>query len=106
MSIEGQTRLPAHAYVGREPRRLVAPVKLVEPHALEEVVRDARERRRLVQAAELDVGRDARGDVEDVRRHIRAGWFWEERVVDDRGVQGGSEEPFSQVAVSLCEVQH
>ena len=35
-------------YVGRESWRLVASVELVEPYALEEVARDAREGRSLV----------------------------------------------------------
>lgn len=67
--------------VGAVSRSLVAPVELVVPHALKEVVGDTGPRRRLIKAAEFDVCRRPGGHVEDVKRGVRPGGVRLKQVV-------------------------
>ena len=82
-------------------RWLVTPVELVKPCALEEVVGNPRKRRRLVQAAKLNIGRGASGHVEDVQRDVGSGRLWEQRIIGDSGIERGSDQCLSKISVRL-----
>lgn len=101
--LNGIIRRVAYTHVRRESGRLVAAVELIEPDVLEEVVRDAGEGGGLIQAAELDIRRDASGDVEHVQGGVLSGWLGEERVADNRGVQRCAEQACCQIPVGLDE---
>lgn len=80
-------RCVAHGVIWTVAGRLIAPVVLVEPYALEEVVLYGGPCCCLIQTTEFNIGRGASGHIEYIERGVRSRRFREETIVCNAGRQ-------------------